>query len=307
MQYADGGYDTDDKVNVYVLLKPSQYYYDSDNTTNKKYWFKLNGNPVSREVAKQMADKYLQKYNLPISDRKIGYVRRYGRYEDGGDIEFGEDLGDGFSVGNDVYITDSKSMYKGKTGFVSGLAGKDLLVTISENGNERSIVVSKKGVEMIDTPMAKGGELSSKELSANPYIKAIETNKPIFRYINGKAVRITKDDLKKLYSIFFNNHGTLESFADKNEIAIEYAKDIVIAGQYYTEQDNKMAKGGQMAKKPAKFKDKVKAISKSLEGKKVPKRVRKDYGATYDKKESIDAAKRIAGSMVKKERKRYGI
>jgi hypothetical protein len=303
------------------------------------------------------------------------------QYKMGGDIEWGEDLGDGFSVGNDVYITDSKSMYKGKTGFVSGLAGKDLLVTISENGNERSIVVSKKGVEMIDAPMAKGGELSSKELSANRYIKAIETNKPIFRYINGKAVRITKDDLKKLYSIFFNNHGTLESFADKNEIAIEYAKDIVIAGQYYTEQDKKMAmggeienqykgktpkqvyelwdygqkweffkdhflnmgvytnyeyknlpskkyeeldktakdalnehieggqyaKGGQMDKKPAKFKDKVKAISKSLEGKKVPKRVRKDYGATYDKKESIDAAKRIAGSMAKKERKRYGI
>jgi hypothetical protein len=71
--------------------------------------------------------------------------------------------------------------------------------------------------------------------------------------------------------------------------------------------NNKMAKGGQMDKKPAKFKDKVKAISKSLEGKKVPKRVRKDYGATYDKKESVDAAKRIAGSMVKKERKRYGI
>jgi hypothetical protein len=69
----------------------------------------------------------------------------------------------------------------------------------------------------------------------------------------------------------------------------------------------KMAKGGEMAKKPAKFKDKVKAISKSLEGKKVPKRVRKDYGATYDKKESVDAAKRIAGTMVKKERKRYGI
>jgi len=299
------------------------------------------------------------------------------QYKMGGDIEWGEDLGNGFSVGNDVYITDSKSMYKGKTGFVSGLAGKDLLVTISENGNERSVVVSKKGVEMIDAPMAKGGELSSKELSANPYIKAIETNKPIFRYINGKAVRITKDDLKKLYSIFFNNHGTLESFADKNEIAIEYAKDIVIAGQYYTEQDKKMAdggklpktingydvhyfktgrwvyanieipspnptfyddtqikgvgkdekeafndlkkefekyldrkkmaKGGQMDKKPAKFKDKVKAISKSLEGKKVPKRVRKDYGATYDKKESIDAAKRIAGSMAKKERKRYGI
>lgn len=82
------------------------------------------------------------------------------------------------------------------------------------------------------------------ELSGNPYIKAIETDKPIFRYINGKAVRITKDDLKKLYSIFFNNHGTLQSFAEKTGVAIEYAKDIVTAGQYYTEQDKKAKNNG---------------------------------------------------------------
>ena len=82
------------------------------------------------------------------------------------------------------------------------------------------------------------------ELSGNPYIKAIETDKPVFRYINGKAVRITKDDLKKLYSTFSDNHGTLQSFAEKTGVAIEYAKDIVTAGQYYTEQDKKAKNNG---------------------------------------------------------------
>jgi hypothetical protein len=89
-----------------------------------------------------------------------------------------------------------------------------------------------------------------------------------------------------------------------NDVAKSFY-DVLIKDNKYLK--TKMAKGGEMAKKPAKFKDKVKAISKSLESKKVPKRVRKDYGATYDKKESIDAAKRIAGSMAKKERKRYEI
>lgn len=87
----------------------------------------------------------------------------------GGELDWGADLGDGFSIGNDVYIIDTKSLYKDKTGYVSGLVGKDLLVTISINGDERNVVVSKKGVERLDAPeFAKGGnvnsDLSDKEL-----------------------------------------------------------------------------------------------------------------------------------------------
>lgn len=58
-----------------------------------------------------------------------------------------------------------------------------------------------------------------------------------------------------------------------------------------------MAKGGKVT-----FKRKVKSISESLlERKKVPARLRKDYGKTYDKKEAVESAKRIAGAMRKKE------
>ena len=82
-----------------------------------------------------------------------------GKMADGGEIEWGKDLGYGFSIGSDVYITDPKSLFRGKTGFVSGLVGKDLLVTIVYNGNERNVVVSKNGVEKIHTPMKHGGEV----------------------------------------------------------------------------------------------------------------------------------------------------
>jgi hypothetical protein len=57
-----------------------------------------------------------------------------------------------------------------------------------------------------------------------------------------------------------------------------------------------MAMGGKV-----KFQDKVKAIKASLlKTKKVPKKVQKDYGKTYNAKEAELAAKRIAGSMAKK-------
>lgn len=55
----------------------------------------------------------------------------------------------------------------------------------------------------------------------------------------------------------------------------------------------------------ATFDDKVKAISKRLEGTKVPTRLKKDYGATYDKKEAKQAGKRIAGSILKKLKRKY--
>lgn len=59
-------------------------------------------------------------------------------------------------------------------------------------------------------------------------------------------------------------------------------------------------KQGTMEMGGATFKEKVNAISKRLEGTKVPTRLKKDYGATYDKKEAKQAGQRIAGSMIKK-------
>lgn len=60
-----------------------------------------------------------------------------------------------------------------------------------------------------------------------------------------------------------------------------------------------MAKGGR-----TKFKDKVQSIKASLlKRKKVSPKVQKDYGKTYSPKEAEESAKRIVGSMVKKEKR----
>jgi hypothetical protein len=70
-------------------------------------------------------------------------------------------------------------------------------------------------------------------------------------------------------------------------------------------ESEKMADGGMMAKGGVSFDEKVDSISKSLlKRKKVSPKVQKDYGKTYSKKESQTAAKRIAGSMLAKYKKK---
>ena len=139
----------------------STYYYydDAENKIMLKYNFEVKVNDSVFGGRYIPFDTREDAFNFGMKIIKANTADG-GYMADGGEINWGEDLGDGFSVGADVYITDSKSMFKGRTGFISGLAGKDLLVTISEDGNDRNVVVSKKGVEMLDAPeYAEGGML----------------------------------------------------------------------------------------------------------------------------------------------------
>ena len=66
--------------------------------------------------------------------------------------------------------------------------------------------------------------------------------------------------------------------------------------------ENSYEKGGKVT-----FQDKVKSIKASLlKTKKVPKKVQKDYGKTYNAKEAELAAKRITGAMLKKKNMNKG-
>jgi hypothetical protein len=88
-----------------------------------------------------------------------------------------------------------------------------------------------------------------------------------------------------------------DQFWDKN-IVVENTKTKkkAIVDLESGKRKESMAMGGKV-----KFQDKVKAIKASLlKTKKVPKKVQKDYGKTYNAKEAELAAKRIAGAMAKK-------
>jgi hypothetical protein len=152
--------------------------------------------------------------------------------------------------------------------------------------------------------MAKGGML-----------KAILVHKEfgVEYYKNGSLIQPTKqeklkwevyglpNDVEKIEQSF---ETTIDEFVGKTKKEIQSKSDENIRSGKYNYLgtnpnlnlifDDKMAMGG------ATFKDKVNAISKRLEGKKVPTRLKKDYGATYDKKEAKQAGQRIAGSMLQK-------
>jgi hypothetical protein len=65
-----------------------------------------------------------------------------------------------------------------------------------------------------------------------------------------------------------------------------------------SDESSKMAKGGKVS-----FADKVAAIKKNLlSTKKVSPKVKKDYGKKYSPKEAEESARRIAGSMIVKEK-----
>lgn len=67
--------------------------------------------------------------------------------------------------------------------------------------------------------------------------------------------------------------------------------------------DAKFEGGGYVRKTPATFKDKVRAISKRLKGTEVLPKYRSEYGKFYNAEESLQAARKIAGKMIQKEKK----
>jgi hypothetical protein len=87
--------------------------------------------------------------------RKIGEKGKSEEYAKGGEIDWGADLGDGFSVGNDVKITDTSSRFWNKYGYLVGKIGQRLVVRVGND--EMDAVVGKDKVQKLDAPMAKGG------------------------------------------------------------------------------------------------------------------------------------------------------
>ena len=69
--------------------------------------------------------------------------------------------------------------------------------------------------------------------TTNEYIQSIETNAPIFRYIDDTPIRITKEDLISLFLNYRDYHCRFESFSMANQIPIELAQKIVVAGSYF--------------------------------------------------------------------------
>jgi uncharacterized protein (UPF0254 family) len=115
--------------------------------------------------------------------------------------------------------------------------------------------------------------------------KVLDKHSDAFENEDYKGLEKAKKDLEKIgYTFEYGLDGTaydLRKIGQKGKSGEEYAK------------------GGM-----TKFKEKVQSIKASLlKRKKVSPKVQKDYGKTYSPKEAEESAKRIAGSIVKKEKR----
>ena len=131
--------------------------------------FESNDAAFSIDEAEEYVSMDLK--GLPDGNEKQEALEIIGKYDvqrmdKGGKINWGEDLGDGFSIGNDVYIKDSSSRFYNKNGYLVGKIGQRLVVRVGND--EMDAVVAKDKVQKLDAPMAKGGninsDLSDKEL-----------------------------------------------------------------------------------------------------------------------------------------------
>lgn len=161
--------------------------------------------------------------------------------------------------------------------------------------------LKKQGYQYDNTDYARGGETNKFEIYHDTLSSALEE---VEDYAKKNGYDIIGDyfpDVKvgginygetKRFSLPVNKQGK------KNDGKIMIQIYRMDSGRYELNMYPTYAKGG------ATFDDKVKAISSSLTGKEVPKRLRKDYGKKYNKKEALEAARRIAGSMRAKEIKK---
>jgi hypothetical protein len=161
--------------------------------------------------------------------------------------------------------------------------------------------------------MAKGGGVDDKQVieltpittkrdSKGFRFYSTENGKVLYAEKNNDIYNVSEDTLKAtsiipLQRSRFKFVGLIDDNDVSNSNPLHYERETIKRVRKSFGLDNdKMAKGGVT------FDDKVKSISKSLlKRKKVSPKVQKDYGKTYDKKESIESAKRIAGALRKKE------
>lgn len=150
-------------------------------------------------------------------------------------------------------------------------------------------------VVRIEVRHPSGGGVDFATHSEEEYFQALDKIKK-----SGSEIVKTYQD-KMYYDINDYYDPNEEKDYDVDDYEYESGGEIDRARGYVmfvdTLQDaDKLGMGGKV-----KFKDKVKSISENLKGRKVPKRLQKEYGKTYDKKwERDESARRIAGSQLNK-------
>jgi len=260
-------------------------YYKAEGKPQTEIWEtkEMAVNSAKRYSSPQMRGEYT---NIKVFDEdgaEVDYMSE-DKYEDGGDTDEGVDLFEDYDdipenvqkVLDDHSDAFENEDYKGLEKAKKELEKIGYTFEYGLDGEAYDLrKIGQKGKN--DDEYAKGGELMKHKHLEYVSIELIEPTSKGWKVkqIETHSVRGRKLSTPKEKVAYFS----------KEEI-----KDLF---------EPMMAKGGR-----TKFKDKVQSIKASLlKRKKVSPKVQKDYGKTYSPKEAEESAKRIAGSMVKKEKR----
>ena len=171
---------------------------------------------------------------------------------------------------------------------------KPIPLSLIKELNKRGL--KKSYIGTFNSNMSKGGKIVGKQknLDVNKNGKLDAEDFKMLRgekMADGGILKVSKGENDKYYWKFTFENGKEEKSFDGFNTMADAQKDFAYRSRYL-----KMAKGGKV-----KFEDKVKAVKESLlKRKKVSPKVQKDYGKTYDRKEALEAAKRIVGAQTAK-------
>jgi hypothetical protein len=183
------------------------------------------------------------------------------------------------------YHTENKPLYEAIQNLKNGNKTK-----AEEKFKEfHKLLREELGIKETPTTIKSEGSTSVKDRLKNIFNKAKTATQQGYNKSKEYTKKQIHDQKKKVaLSVIDETKVKASTKSEKNKLSD--AKQIV---------SKKYVKGGKVT-----FDDKVKAIKSSLlKNKKVPTKVQKDYGKTYNPKEAEQAAKRIAGAMRKKEMK----
>jgi len=205
---------------------------------------------------------------------------------------------------NTYYTDDSDGiiMYRNQDGhkfgggaMVEGEFIDDILndraIWINEDDKENIELIKEEQSENVgiedNEPFAKGGLLNSAKSLLNKTKESVKSGYNKSKKYTEQKIHDKKRDIA--YNVL---QSTRNKVRDKKESQILKEASNIVDANY--------EKGGTT------FKDKVSAITNRLNGTKVKPKYKKEYGSTYDKKEAKEAATKIAGKMIRREKMSNG-
>jgi len=219
--------------------------------------------------------------NLDNQERAIIEARiRKNKMADGGMMSKGGLIGKKVKVG-----------FRKEVGIVKDYDDDFVTVYYPDLGFTEKVNLKMEDVKIVE--MAKGGDVNfdpKKLIGLDGYN---ENSRSTFDIIEIRE--ISKDNIKVEFE--YSKTMTSEKSFTLQELKDLYNGNKVNGYRVFIrkEEGGEMKWGGRVT-----FKEKVAAITESLNGRKVKPKYKKEYGNTYDKKEAKQAATKIVGAMVSK-------